>query len=123
MTSRKNKLVTVYDVSRSIDQLLHMDNAPYSFSFESPESRFLGEAFVNREDQLKMFRISERGRICCVDLETHASSDSRMIQMPIDISMSEEMFPDIGPLGARESSETNMRSAYERKLQQFDNGV
>ncbi|KAJ3796954.1 hypothetical protein GGU11DRAFT_745670 [Lentinula aff. detonsa] len=117
MTSRKNRLITIYDVSRSNEQLLHIDNAPYSFSIDTRESRFAGDAYMNVENQHKLFRISERGRLTCVDL-MQSDSDSNPTTsvassqyLPCD---SPEMRPDLGPLGAREFSRTNLRPAYEQ---------
>ncbi|KAJ3993910.1 hypothetical protein F5050DRAFT_1904426 [Lentinula boryana] len=117
MTSRKNRLITIYDVSRSNEQLLHIDNAPYSFSIDTRESRFAGDAYMNVENQHKLFRISERGRLTCVDL-MQSNSDSNPTTSvassqysPCD---SPEMLPDLGPLGAREFSQTNLRPAYEQ---------
>ncbi|KAJ3814970.1 hypothetical protein F5876DRAFT_31763 [Lentinula aff. lateritia] len=120
MTSRKNKLITVYDVSRSTEQLLHADNAPYSFSVNTRENRFSGDAYVNMGDQYKMFRISERGRLTCVDLKqsgndiTSTSSFAATQFFPSETNDNPAMRPDLGPVGAREFSQTNLRHAYEQ---------
>ncbi|GAW01172.1 mitochondrial carrier [Lentinula edodes] len=118
MTSRKNKLITVYDVSRSTEQLLHADNAPYSFSVNTRENRFSGDAYVNMGDQYKMFRISERGRLTCVDLKQSGnditSSFAATQFFPSRTNDIPAMRPDLGPAGAREFSQTNLRPAYEQ---------
>ncbi|KIK57712.1 hypothetical protein GYMLUDRAFT_203313 [Collybiopsis luxurians FD-317 M1] len=115
VTSRKNKLVTVYDVSRSADHLLHMGDMPYSFSFDVPETQSSGDAFVNSGDNFTMFRISERGRISCIQL---AQRDSPNITdgvrtLPVRPDFQENR-RETGLLEAREFSETNLRPAYER---------
>ncbi|KAJ4475232.1 hypothetical protein C8J55DRAFT_562217 [Lentinula edodes] len=118
MTSRKNKLITVYDVSRSTEQLLHADNAPYSFSVNTRESRFSGDAYVNMGDQYKMFRISERGRLTYVDLKQTGnditSSFAATQFLPSETKDIPVLRPDLGPVGAREFSQTNLRPAYEQ---------
>ncbi|KAJ3734563.1 hypothetical protein DFJ43DRAFT_973967, partial [Lentinula guzmanii] len=116
-SDRKNRLITIYDVSRSNEQLLHIDNAPYSFSIDTRENRFAGDAYMNVENQHKLLRISERGRLTCVDLmqsnsDSHPTTSVASSQyLPCD---SPEMRPDLGPLGAREFSRTNLRPAYEQ---------
>ncbi|KAJ3934468.1 MAG: hypothetical protein NXY57DRAFT_890064 [Lentinula lateritia] len=118
MTSRKNKLITVYDVSRSTEQLLHADNAPYSFSVNTRESRSSGDAYVNMGDQYKMFRISERGRLTCVDLKQSGneitSSFAATQFFPSETNDIPAMRPHLGAVGAREFSQTNLRPAYEQ---------
>ncbi|KAJ3895659.1 hypothetical protein GG344DRAFT_38361 [Lentinula edodes] len=118
MTSRKNKLITVYDVSRSTEQLLHADNAPYSFSVNTRENRFSGDAYVNMGDQYKMFRISERGRLTCVDLKQSGnditSSFAATQFFPSETNVIPAMRPHFGAVGAREFSQTNLRPAYEQ---------
>lgn len=116
VTSRKNKLVTIYDVARSSDQLLHMDNTPYSFSLDTPESQSSGDAFVNVGDQVKMLRISERGRMSCISLAHRdtlgPASTGATETRPTE---TQDLHSDVGPLGAREYSTTNLRPAYDRE--------
>ncbi|KAF5347883.1 hypothetical protein D9757_013420 [Collybiopsis confluens] len=116
VTSRKNNLVTVYDVSRSEDQLLHMNNMPYSFSLDMQEDRFSGDAFLGLGDQSAMFRITERGRVSCVNLTQTGIRDvlGGVHTSPMEVSASREKRREMAPLEAREFSETNMRPAYEQ---------
>ncbi|KAJ3922351.1 hypothetical protein F5877DRAFT_64186 [Lentinula edodes] len=81
------------------------------------ENRFSGDAYVNMGDQYKMFRISERGRLTCVDLKQSGnditSSFAATQFFPSRTNDIPAMRPDLGPAGAREFSQTNLRPAYE----------
>ncbi|KAJ3763837.1 hypothetical protein EV360DRAFT_65896 [Lentinula raphanica] len=116
MTSRKNRLVTVYDVSRSTEQLLHANNPPYSFSVDTRESRFSGDACVSVRNHHKLFRLTERGSIVCADLmqsdgDETAASVAALEYLPRDTP---DMRPNLGHVGAQEFSRTNLRPAYEQ---------
>ncbi|KAJ3766614.1 mitochondrial carrier domain-containing protein [Lentinula raphanica] len=116
MTSRKNRLVTVYDVSRSTEQLLHANNPPYSFSVDTRESRFSGDACVSVRNHHKLFRLTERGTIVCADLmqndgDETAASVAALEYLPRDTP---DMRPNLGHVGAQEFSRTNLRPAYEQ---------
>ncbi|KAJ3725838.1 hypothetical protein C8R42DRAFT_419083 [Lentinula raphanica] len=116
MTSRKNRLVTVYDVSRSTEQLLHANNPPYSFSVDTRENRFSGDACVSVRNHHKLFRLTERGSIVCADLmqsdgDETAASVAALEYLPRDTP---DMRPNLGHVGAQEFSRTNLRPAYEQ---------
>ncbi|KAJ4487849.1 hypothetical protein J3R30DRAFT_3400509 [Lentinula aciculospora] len=102
------------------EQLLHIDSPPYSFSIDTGESRSCGDAYVNIRNQYKMLRISERGRLSCADLKQNDNDNDTIPSfaptqyLPSESNQTPDIPPDLGPVGAREYSKTNLRPAYKQ---------
>ncbi|RDB20957.1 hypothetical protein Hypma_011691 [Hypsizygus marmoreus] len=80
VTSRRNGMVTVYDVSRPDGDLIHLNTPPYCLLPEKGVSApHLGQTFVGHplDTDLKVYnliRLSERGSLSHVDLRSSDSS-------------------------------------------------
>ncbi|OBZ69202.1 Solute carrier family 25 member 47-A [Grifola frondosa] len=128
LTSRQNGLVTIYDVSRADDNLVHLNVAPYSLPpLQIPDARHLGQVLLQHPDgksDISIFELSERGGIsnleCSADnkgeafsrLTTSTCERSEDIQTLHDDIQSSHT--DLGPLGARNSSQVDLQAAYHR---------
>ncbi|KAI0672980.1 hypothetical protein C8Q78DRAFT_1022189 [Trametes maxima] len=132
LTSRRNSLVTVYDVSRGNENLVQLYGAPYSLpSVLRPDGPHSGYAFFQQptiagSKQLSIFQLSERGSLLLLNLQktsddivTACSSRvSGRAEWPTGVTKlgeNVETAPlDLGPLAARTHSVTGLESAYER---------
>lgn len=125
LTSRTNGLITLYDISRSKDSLLHLNTPPYHLWPKNEDKNpCYGRAFFQHplasHDDFSMFQLSDRGSILQFGLYDSRPSNNRF-----SVLMSEEMdkleqrasalFPDDGPLGCRDFSEVDFVSPYDCK--------
>lgn len=132
LTSRRTSLVTVYDFSRTNDNLLRMCGSPYALPpIIKPDGRHLGHAVfqepnISGAKRISWLQLSERGSVSLLDLE-HLSVDDDRIQpdmaprkaeWPPDVEALEAASrakPDLGPLAARAHSIVNLHPAYRRE--------
>ncbi|KAF5345305.1 hypothetical protein D9758_008457 [Tetrapyrgos nigripes] len=118
LTSGKNDIVTVYDVGRSSDGLLHAYNLPYTLTPGGERMRFLGQTVLQLPGYTpSLFRFCQRGAIYRTDLKTEEEdsgtfkSDWSSEVQALD-ERSNALKPDLGPLSAMEYSEVNMNPHY-----------
>ncbi|KZT71316.1 hypothetical protein DAEQUDRAFT_666367 [Daedalea quercina L-15889] len=129
LTSQRNGLVSVYDVSQS-GSTIRMASPEYCLPrLRIPDGRNLGHVFVqhphsSNSAELSALQLSEFGAVHIMHL---AMSDD--IQVPIEGGLANRDWSDeveeldervkasgldVGPLGARTLSEANLRQAYQR---------
>lgn len=128
LMSRKNSMMTVYDVSRSGDGLIRSNIPPYSLPpisgnyirstghviFQHPsESNDIGTA---------MYQLTERGSIHCRYFDFppggQVNADREIYEWSTDVqslARKANIGRDVGLLGSRSSSEVNLRHAYQSK--------
>ncbi|TFK42498.1 hypothetical protein BDQ12DRAFT_278405 [Crucibulum laeve] len=125
LSSRRNGLLTVYDVSRSDDNLVHVNVPPYSLTSDKGTNEpHTGQAFVQYLPHLKSgiarFTTSERGEILCqdlyapdprkqIDIQLERSSDLQALEIE-----AAKFHPDVGPLGMRDHSQINLFPTYDQ---------
>jgi hypothetical protein len=131
LTSRKNGLVTVYDVSLSDDRLAHVNALPYAlpsslaYANANAAHAVLRHPPSHNQDTVSLLRLFERGNIHSMDMylsavgddESVGATDLRNFEWSKRIhelqKRATNLHPDIGPLGARNVEELNLRAAYE----------
>ncbi|KAI0780690.1 hypothetical protein BD413DRAFT_702681 [Trametes elegans] len=131
LTSRRNSLVTVYDVSGSSDNLIHLHDNPSALPpILRPDGPHLGYALFQPPTlaglkHVTIFQLSERGGLSMLNLDrasTHAQESSatsrvRMEWSPDVRKLGEDANadqPDMGPLATRAHSTVDLRPAYHR---------
>ncbi|KAI0362386.1 hypothetical protein OH77DRAFT_1441905 [Trametes cingulata] len=133
LASRRNSLVTVYDVSRGNDNLVHLCDTPRALSpAVHPDGPHLGYAFFQQptlsgSKQLSIFQLSERGSLSLLNLQRlpkdvvqeTPTQARRRVDWPADVRKlgeeAESARPDLGPLSAKAHSVVDLQPAY-RKL-------
>ncbi len=126
--SRKNSLVTVYDVSRDTENLVHMHGSPYALpSIVHPDGPHLGFAFYQQPTlvgtkHIGLFQLSERGSVSHLNLD-HVFTDTaisatgpRRADWTPEVKAlgetADATHVDQGPLAGRVHSVVNMQPAY-----------
>ena len=132
LTSRRNGLVSVYDVARS-GVTIRMSSPAYSLPcLRSPDGGNLGRVFIQHPHStnfgdLSVLQLSELGAVHMMHLRLSDNTQQESGEGgPTDRNWSEEVeeleervqAPEsaIGPLGMRAFTEANLRPAYESKL-------
>ncbi|KAG0699656.1 hypothetical protein DFH29DRAFT_983430 [Suillus ampliporus] len=129
LSSLKNELVTIYDVSRGDDNLIHCHSVPTSLPQDgdigAPDSE---STFVVRPDMstFSLLRLSGQGSLHCQDF-TVCRNDVDILrrqtvgtghEWSADVQKlaqrAKELQPLYGPLSARHFSELNLRTAYQK---------
>jgi len=128
LTSRKNGLVTIYDVSRSDDGLIHSNVPAYSIppvsSYYTPNTGHL--LFRHTSNQSKtattMYQLSERGSIHCLDLDFPPIGQLRRerecCEWSEDVQSLEEtanVSSDMGLMASQVASKVDLHLAYQSK--------
>ncbi|KAI1794593.1 hypothetical protein LXA43DRAFT_995724 [Ganoderma leucocontextum] len=133
LTSRKNSLVTVYDVSRDTENLVHMHGPPYALpSIVRPDGPHLGFAFYQQPTlvgtkHISLFQLSERGSVSLLNLD-HVSADMASREISTTVPRRAHWTPEVqalgeaadakhvdqGPLAGRAHGVVNMQLAYHR---------
>ncbi|PPQ93290.1 hypothetical protein CVT25_015288 [Psilocybe cyanescens] len=112
LTSRNNGMVTVYDVSRSLEGLIHLNNLPYVLPGNlNMYQKHLGQKFIFHNESMGLVRLSERkgveySEVLPSTAEPHGGHT---------VELTEEMFKwrathasvpaNINPLGLQEFSQ------------------
>lgn len=120
LTSRNNGMVTVYDVSRSLEGLIHLNNLPYVLPGNlNMYQKHLGQKFIFHNESMGLVRLSERkgveySEVLPSTAEPHGGHT---------VELTEEMFKwrathasvpaNINPLGLQEFSQVNLHSTYD----------
>ena len=119
LTSRNNVLVTVYDVSRSVGQLVHMNNLPYClFPDNGIGASCIGSVSLQHSQHSNgnvcLFRLSDEGSLHYMDLGLNEDSVVNTSWSPDVKELDAQKFsPDIGPFDAQAFSETDFRLPYD----------
>ncbi|OAX36678.1 hypothetical protein K503DRAFT_857848 [Rhizopogon vinicolor AM-OR11-026] len=129
LSSLKNGLVTVYDVSRGNDHLTHCHSVPASLPYDGdmgvPESE---STFSVQPDRcsFSLLRLSSQGSLHCQDFtvcrndvdvpprQNVATSHEWSSDIQELAQKAKELQPQYGLLSARNFSELNLRIAYEK---------
>lgn len=134
LTSRKTGLVSVYDVSRGPDDLIHVNVPPYclqppaSFTSLPLTGHTIFQHPSMKNSQLDIFHVSCEGSVYKLNArfseETQTTNRPRNDQQHCiwDDAMkdlhvkSKNLDTDMGPLTQRDHSDINLAPAYNRKL-------
>lgn len=137
LTSRKNGLVTVYDVSRGTDNLVHCNSPPTCLPWDKPlYMAHTGHTAVATPCMSKMsfLRLTHQGSIYQQDIhittgnQTQAFKEGNRVVREWDADVekldrqSRDLRPDPGPVGGRHFTEVNFRGVYERIFSLRDDG-
>lgn len=116
-------LVSVYDVSRSAGQLVHMNNLPYCLFPDGVGPSCIGSVSLehpqNSNENVCLFRLSDEGSLHYVDLAIPGLSEDSVVNTSWSADVKEldaqmqYLCPDVGPLGAKDFSETDFRLPYD----------
>lgn len=115
--------MTVYDVSRSAGQLVHMASLPYClFPDEGFGTSCIGSVFLqhtqNFNENVCLVRLSDDGSLNYVDLAIPRLGAGSVVNTSWSADVKEldaqtrYHCPDVGPLGAQDFSETDFRLPY-----------
>lgn len=140
LTSRRNGLLTVYDVSRSdCNSLVHLHASPYALpSVYAPDARHLGQVIFQHpsdtnDSDINILQLSESGSLHMMALELSLKGDGSDIthnarrtvpEWSAEVRKLEEeaktVQTDVGPLGGRSYSVVDLQQAYKSKIPSFD---
>ncbi|KAF8636607.1 hypothetical protein AX17_003417 [Amanita inopinata Kibby_2008] len=131
LTSRKNSLMTVYDVSRLDNCPITVHTLPYSpSSLTGCNKPNLSQLVLQHPDDtsntnLTMFQLCERGSLKCLDffasLQEKADTKVEWSEdvMALDAKSSTVQL-DVGVLGMRDRIQVDLSHAYEYLFQEYD---
>ena len=114
-------LVTVYDVSRSAGELVHMNNLPYClFPDNGVGASCIGSVSLqhsqNSNENVCLFRLSDEGSLHYVDLAVPGLNEDGVVNTSWSTDVKEldaqNFYSDIGPLDVQAFSETDFRLPY-----------
>ncbi|KAI0949968.1 hypothetical protein AcW1_006160 [Taiwanofungus camphoratus] len=134
LTSRRNGLLTVYDVSRSdCNSLVHLHASPYALpSVYAPDARHLGQVIFQHpsdtnDSDINILQLSESGSLHMMALELSLKGDGSDIthnarrtvpEWSAEVRKLEEeaktVQTDVGPLGGRSHSVVDLQQAYKK---------
>jgi len=125
LSSKRNGMLTVYDVSRHDDGLIRVNDSPYSVMPNASYCRFTGLAFLKHESRaLSVFRAGERASVDCIQLNIPSSEEVENI-VSVSVEESEavkQLADDVGNMktstdifGDQEKVVTDLFPAYDRK--------
>ncbi|CAL1705209.1 unnamed protein product [Somion occarium] len=128
LNSRRNGLVTVYDVSRGDESLAHLFVPPYTLpSLQVPGSTRPGHAFFRHPEDTKdnvcFIQLSDRGSVHRMDFQySSTASGSPIMCDGGSVKWSEDVYElekdlenrhaEPGPMGERRYEETDLTDAY-----------
>lgn len=128
LTSRKNGLIIVYDVSRSDDGLIYSNVPSYSIPpVLGYDTRNAGHLLYQHPSEpsktaTTMCQLSERGSVHCLVLDFPPASQIRRececCDWSPDVQSLEEaanVYPDMGPLASQIACEVDLHLAYQSK--------
>lgn len=128
LTSDKNALVTVYDVSSDDDTFIHLNATPYMLNQGAPSTkRRIGRDIVKYPSQSRamILELLHNGSIHCTELrsslsgplnDTGPASPVICEWSPAVKEISERAAVSVlGPLGGRNMSEVDLEPPYHRK--------
>lgn len=128
LSSLKNGLITIYDVSRGNDNLIHCHSVPTSLPHDGDMGASESESsFFVQPDRstLSLLRLSGQNSLHCQDFavyhngmdvlprQTSGTSHEWSADVQKLAQRAKELQPQYGPLSARHFSELNLRTAYQ----------
>ncbi|KAG2078176.1 hypothetical protein BDR04DRAFT_1226942 [Suillus decipiens] len=131
LSSFKNGLITIYDVSRGDDNLIHCHSVPTSLPHDGDMSASeLESTFFVQPDKstFSLLRLSGQGSLQCQDFavccngmddlsrQTSHTSHEWCADVQKLAQRAKELKPHYGPLSARHFSEFNLRAVYQKIL-------
>ncbi|KAI6005689.1 hypothetical protein EDD15DRAFT_2213172 [Pisolithus albus] len=128
LTSRKNGLVTVYDVSRGTDNLVHCNSPPSCLPWNKPLNMvYAGCTAVASPCMSKMsfLELTHQGSIYQTDLQIITGDEMSAFTEGIVLfenKRASDLRPDAGPVGGRHFTEVNFRGVYDRIFAVGDDG-
>ncbi|KAG1754620.1 hypothetical protein EDB19DRAFT_1892579 [Suillus lakei] len=129
LSSLKNGLITIYDVSRGNDNLIHCHSIPSSLPHDENMGASESEStFFVQPDRstFSLLRLSGQGSLHCQDFavcrngtdvlprQTSGTSHEWSADVQKLAQRAKELQPQYGPLSARHFSELNLRTAYQK---------
>ncbi|KAG1782635.1 hypothetical protein EV702DRAFT_1176841 [Suillus placidus] len=129
LSSLKNGLITVYDVSRRNDNLIHCHSVPTSLPHDGDMGASKSEStFFVQPDRstFSLLQLSGQGSLHCQDFavcrngmdilprQTSSTSHEWCVDVQKLAQRAKELEPQYGPLSARHFSELNLRTAYQK---------
>lgn len=129
LSSLKNELITIYDVSQGNDNLIHCHSAPTSLPHDGDMGASESEStFFVQPDRstFSLLRLSGQGSLHCQDFavyhngmdalprQTSGTSHEWSADVQKLAQRAKELQPQYGPLSARHFSELNLRTAYQK---------
>ncbi|KAG2054717.1 hypothetical protein BDR06DRAFT_982290 [Suillus hirtellus] len=127
LSSLKNGLITIYDVSRGNDNLIHCHSVPTSLPHDGDMGASESESsFFVQPDRstVSLLRLSGQNSLYCQDFavyhngmdvlprQTSGTSHEWSADVQKLAQRAKELQPQYGPLSARHFSELNLRTAY-----------
>ncbi|KAG2158248.1 uncharacterized protein EDB93DRAFT_1077144 [Suillus bovinus] len=129
LSSLKNGLTSIYDVSRGHDNLIHCHSVPSSLPHDGDMGASGSEStfFVQPDKStFSLLRLSGQGSLHCQDFAVYRNdmdvfprqTSSTSHEWSTDVQKlaerAKELQPQYGPLSARHFSELNLRPAYQK---------
>lgn len=125
LSSLKNGLITIYDVSRGNDHLTHCHSVPTTLPYDGDMGAPDSESTFFAQPDMRSFsllRLSSQGSLHCQDFticrnDTDTLPRQTSHEWSADVQKlaqkAKELQPQYGPLSARHFSELNLRTAYQ----------
>ncbi|KIJ69031.1 hypothetical protein HYDPIDRAFT_184954 [Hydnomerulius pinastri MD-312] len=137
LMSRKNGLVTVYDVNRGTDGLIHCNSTPACLPCDgTTRTSYTGYAAIvlPSGSNFSLLRLGQRGNILRQDIRVFGTGEDQSQDVTEDSTthgwsndvlklekQANELQPDFGPAGARHYTVVDLRGAYEKIFAIEDN--
>ena len=131
LTTRRNGLVTVYDVSASHNNLLQINGAPHGLpnalnrNGTNIAQVVLQHPLHCKKDSTTLFRMNERGSIDAMDMNFIVDDDNSLLSEchRLDVRWSNdirdmqrraaELIPEVGPFDAQDIDEIDLQPVYD----------
>ncbi|TFK30016.1 hypothetical protein FA15DRAFT_663336 [Coprinopsis marcescibilis] len=132
LSTRKNKLISVYDASRGADHFFHSQSTPWELLPQSEDSQTsIGDAILSYPFELEpsnavFFRLSEQAGLYAHKINSGDQSSDFPVQIissnEIDnlALKSKKLSSTLGPLDGREYSEVDFSGVYEKLFRQYN---
>jgi hypothetical protein len=107
--------VTVYDVSKSNQGLIQLNQPTYMLSSsKSLYEKYTGQQFLVEDAGLCLLRLSESGSVCCSEIHPANSEVERqlIVEKVSELESSAKDIPDSFTLGEKQYSEVDMHDKY-----------
>ncbi|KAF9218216.1 hypothetical protein BS17DRAFT_791905, partial [Gyrodon lividus] len=138
LMSRCNDLVTVYDVNRGADGLIHSNSTPACLPRDGPTlASYNGHALIvpPSGSELMILRLRQRGSIHRQDIRVLGPDEDELQDVQEDRAthhwnddvqrldrLANELQPDFGPVATRHHTEVDLRGAYQKIFATADDG-
>ncbi|KAF9246160.1 hypothetical protein BU15DRAFT_84962 [Melanogaster broomeanus] len=138
LMSRRSGLVTVYDVNRGPDNLIHCNSTPTCLPCDGPMlALYNGDALISLPSgsDLSLLRLRQRGSIHRQDFRIVGPDEDELQDVQEDRAsqqwnddvqqldrVANELQPDVGPAGMRHFTEVDLGGAYDKIFAMPDDG-